>query len=317
MKRRGETPQLDLFGAVVERVEIEVAAPTASPTSTAVTEQPAEQPPPIDVEITGHPVTRRDQLLSERPDGLVDVNFEVDLDDYQGDGWPKSAYATLGPPPKVAVMRALTAVAEATGWSGAWSKVLRAWWACLGRLGPDGEELEAEYLAIIRALPPSAVDAMVEGFRALVVHFHRNGAFCDVLGPVHMEASARGRRDLTGQFFTPWSLCLLSAEMAGIPDAPLRDDGEPWSVLDPAVGSASMLLAYRGLFAKRHGRVAASTLRLCGQDSDGDCVLMSRIQLRMTDVLTMHALLATAALPIEQARQAAKMAAVLNLICEI
>lgn len=102
------------------------------------------------------------------------------------------------------------------------------------------------------------------------------------------------------------------AQMAGVPETPLKDDGEPWSVCDPAIGSGSTLLAFRGLFAKRFGRMAASTLLLAGQDIDADCVLMSRIQLRLTDAWAMKHLLATASLAPAVARDVVRLAALIE-----
>lgn len=232
------------------------------------------------------------------------VVHEVDLDDYQRGQWPENA-ARLGPHPHAVLMAAVQRMAEREGWAGAWRRLLRIWWHTLDRLAPSAED---EYLQDVRGLTPDVLEATGRGLAALIDHFHRRGAFCDLLGPVHQEVSSHVQRSGTGQFFTPWSICLLMAEMNGVPDTPLQPDGRPWTVTDPAIGSASTLLAYRGVFARRHGRAWAAWVHFAGQDIDETCVLMARIQLRLTNVVQMERLLATASLPPHLARRALGLA---------
>lgn len=240
--------------------------------------------------------------------GVEDGLGAPDLLDYS-DGWPAGHYAALGPPPRVAVMRAVLAAEEVLGAAAAWAILLELWSIVLERLADGWEAREARHREIAARLGAPAMAAASEAFKVLLGHFHHHGAYCDVLGPVHMEVASRRGRSMTGQFFTPWSACLLMAELAGVPETPLRSDGTPWRIHDPAVGAGATLLAARGLFAKRHGRLAASQLGLYGQDIDATCCAMARIQLAMTCWPRMHALLLTAHLPPALARRAVADAA--------
>lgn len=278
---RKPSPQLDLFAQVPRSAE---------------GDDPSALTPP------GPPLSPGDDVPPAEPEAHRRPLLPVDLANYQGTSWPRGLDATLGPPPRVAVLRAVEAVAEVTGWSGAWRRVLGIWRASLDRLGPNHEANEATALQLLDGLPQPVLETLRAGMTALVRHFHVNGGYCDILGPAHMEVVSRGRQSATGQFFTPWDLCLLMARMTGVPETRFRPDGEPWSVNDPAVGAGATLLAFRGLFAERHGRLAASTLRLYAQDIDPDCVAMTAIQFRLTDWFAMDALLATSHLPPAGAR---------------
>lgn len=250
-------------------------------------------------------VVLKKQVVAEaRPEPVV--HHDVDLGDYQRGQWPTAKLVTH---PSTVLMRAVEAISTVTGWSGGWRRLLTIWWSALDRLR---EGAEADYMRAIEGLPADVLEAAKAGLMALIRHFHADGAYCDLLGPVHMEVVSRWSQSGTGQFFTPWSVCVLMAEMNMVPDEPLRPDGEPWSISDPAVGSGSTLLAYRGVFARRHGRAWASTLRLCGQDIDETCVLMARIQLRLTNVFEMQTVLDTARLEPDVARQVVRLAQVMS-----
>ena len=60
----------------------------------------------------------------------------------------------------------------------------------------------------------------------------------------------------------------------------VKEKGEV-TVIDPAVGSGVMLLAFASVVNAEMGRAGVNKLRLYGMDIDERCVLMCRIQLRM------------------------------------
>ena len=59
------------------------------------------------------------------------------------------------------------------------------------------------------------------------------------------------------------------------------DENGSVSVMDPAVGSGVMLLAFAKVVDAELGRWGFHKLRLYGQDTDQRCVFMCKIQLRM------------------------------------
>ena len=228
----------------------------------------------------------------------VGPDFAVDLSSYQG-GMAGQQHHDQHP--HKLVMRAVEALAAVEGWGRAWSRLLGIWWATLARL--SDEDAEARYMSLIGGLSREVLEACAAGLGGLIRHFHHGGAYCDILGPVHMEVTSRWAQSGTGQFFTPWAVCVMMARQAGVPDEPLHPDGRPWAIHDPAIGSGACLLAYRGVFAEKHGRLAAGALGLYGQDIDEKCVLMSKIQMRLTCPQAMTVLLETMHLPPAQARQ--------------
>jgi len=164
---------------------------------------------------------------------------------------------------------------------GAFRRSCDVWWALLQRHQINGEE---RYLEAIKGMPRPALDALAQGFGILIRHFCGEGRYCDILGRVYMEISSNWGRGHLGQFFTPWSLAMLMAQtQIGDQAAPVNAEGEPLSISDCACGAGVMLLAARGVVASRWGRRAASRLRLYGQDIDGVCVTMAKIQIQLTD----------------------------------
>jgi hypothetical protein len=153
------------------------------------------------------------------------------------------------------------------------------WLHALTRFRPGAEEA---YLETVARMQPEAVRLAAQGFGVLLSHFVRDGGYADILGPVYMQLASKYSRSGLGQFFTPWPVCMAMAGLT-IGDAHRGEDGGPLKVCDPACGSGAMLLACRATIAAKHGRREASRARLYGQDIDGICVAMARIQTLMTD----------------------------------
>jgi len=105
--------------------------------------------------------------------------------------------------------------------------------------------------------------------------------FQDILGELFMQLDLKSVR--AGQFFTPWHIAEMMARMQFGPK-PFQETVERQgyvSVMDPAVGSGVMLLAFAKVVHDALGWDGLAKLRLYGTDIDERCILMCRIQLRM------------------------------------
>lgn len=103
----------------------------------------------------------------------------------------------------------------------------------------------------------------------------------DVLGSLFMELDVKSVQ--AGQYFTGFDLALFMARMQFSKEsfeAIVKEKGVV-TVMDPAVGSGVMLLAFASVVDEALGREGVNRLRLYGNDIDLRCVHMCRIQLRM------------------------------------
>lgn len=103
----------------------------------------------------------------------------------------------------------------------------------------------------------------------------------DVLGSLFMELDVKSVAN--GQFFSPWGIAEMLARMQFSKQSfeEIVQEKGVVTVLDPAVGSGVMLLAFASVVDQELGRSAVNRLRLYGNDIDLRCVHMCRIQLRM------------------------------------
>lgn len=142
----------------------------------------------------------------------------------------------------------------------------------------DGEE---RYMAQIKDLPRSFLDDIVKIFGELTVHFVVNGDFNDVLGPVYMDHTSQNQKSRGGQFFTPWNICVMMAQLVAPDQAPTIDNRI--KINEPCIGSGAMLLAYKHVIAQKYGRECLRYVDFSGQDIDPTCVKMAKIQMAMTN----------------------------------
>lgn len=106
----------------------------------------------------------------------------------------------------------------------------------------------------------------------------------DILGLVYMELGAHGHRNRLGQYFTPWSIASMMAEMQL--SGEWREDGEDLiRICDPACGSGVMLLAMVDAIRRRHGSRAVERLSLTGVDIDWICARMAALQLAANNAI--------------------------------
>lgn len=101
----------------------------------------------------------------------------------------------------------------------------------------------------------------------------------DVLGPAYMELGSKHSRAGLGQFFTPWPVALMMAEMTlGQPEP--KPDGSPLTILDPACGAGVMLLAAADVVERKAPMMLAlGQVAFYGQDIDSTCCRMAELNL--------------------------------------
>lgn len=100
----------------------------------------------------------------------------------------------------------------------------------------------------------------------------------DVIGSVYMLLSQGDKR--LGQYFTPFHLARMMAEMS-FGDLRPREPGEPpLTMLEPAVGSGVMILAYAEAIEQRYpGMILRGEVLFYGVDRDPLCVTMCNINM--------------------------------------
>lgn len=144
------------------------------------------------------------------------------------------------------------------------------------RLARAEAEAVARYVDAVRAAPP----------------------FFDVLGPVYETLGAEGHKQYLGQFFTPWPVARMMAEMqlGGAPPtgdasaggeerectpemARAKPGGGLWRLGDPACGAGVMLLAGLSTLRERYGDAVLRHWSVTGIDIDRMCARMTALQL--------------------------------------
>lgn len=90
----------------------------------------------------------------------------------------------------------------------------------------------------------------------------------DALGTLYEEISSRQKSSMMGQFFTPPSLCDMTAQML----TPTEREEHTITVNDPSAGSGRMLLAFNAIYPGAYH---------IAQDLDPICTKMSAINMAM------------------------------------
>lgn len=139
------------------------------------------------------------------------------------------------------------------------------------------ERREEDYMKLIGTLDKDTVNGYAAMYGSLMAYFI-DGYYGDPLGSFYMERLSRGNN---GEFFTPWNVAYMMADML---------DLEPTdTVCDPTCGSGIMLLAARCVIHKKYGWLASSRYgrNLYGMDISDRMVKMARINLYLTDYVYM------------------------------
>ena len=140
------------------------------------------------------------------------------------------------------------------------------------------ERREAGYHAIRKAYPTDAFALFPQALGELQLATSVEGG--DVLGEVFQGLEVNNA--WKGQFFTPYSVSRMMAEMNDLPKALAEKEssGEPLTICDPAIGAGSLMIACVDIFREReikYERVAHFT----GIDIDQRCVHMAFAQLAL------------------------------------
>jgi N-6 DNA Methylase len=139
--------------------------------------------------------------------------------------------------------------------------------------GPAADVLEAQYMAVVKRNTPEDVWAMPEllGITALAV---QEGG-CDFLGQVVVDLELRN--DHMGQFFTPYDVSRMMAEMTfDTVDEIIAEQGFV-SVLEPACGAGGMIIAAADVI-ERKGFDIGRQLYVDATDLSPMCFKMSYLQ---------------------------------------
>ena len=139
------------------------------------------------------------------------------------------------------------------------------------------ERREEDYMKLIGALDKNTVNGYAVMYGALAAYFV-DGYYGDPLGSFYMERFSYGKN---GEFFTPWNVAYMMAEML---------NPEPTDkVSDPACGSGIMLLATRCVIHRKYGWLVSSRYgrNLYGIDISNRMTKMARINLYLTDYVYM------------------------------
>lgn len=98
----------------------------------------------------------------------------------------------------------------------------------------------------------------------------------DVLGEIFMEMELGS--NFKGQFFTPYQLCLLTAELTFKPST-----SDCIELNEPCSGGGAMIIAFAEVM-KKNGYNPQKQLKVLCQDLDIKCVYMSYIQLSLLGI---------------------------------
>lgn len=132
---------------------------------------------------------------------------------------------------------------------------------------------EHTYMAITKKYTPSE---MLEFSRLLgLLTLELESDMRDVLGEVFMELGISSKDQ--GQFFTPWNMAILMAELTGV------DLENTSTVCDPTVGGGVTIIAYAYLMRKS-GINYQEQLNVYCSDIDRNVLLIAYVQLSLIGI---------------------------------
>jgi len=156
----------------------------------------------------------------------------------------------------------------------AWSDFVEMAALSLAQVGNFDEEREASYMRIVDRYEPDEVK-LFPNLLAMVTEA-LEVQYCDFLGEVFMELELGNTGH--GQFFTPYHICSLMAELTF--DKNDFEDGKILTLSEPAVGGGAMVIAYCEMLLK-NGINFQRCLKVICQDVDYTAMCMCYIQLSL------------------------------------
>lgn len=146
------------------------------------------------------------------------------------------------------------------------------------------QDRENRYLQIIKRYKKSEIETITEMFAAMVQEFERN-PWQDFAGQMYMELQISNKN--TGQFFTPYSVCGLAAQITGNHESlkqSVKDKGW-YCIYDCACGGGAMLIAGCEQANNEFHRLDWRNHVMCNaNDIDIVCCCMCYVQLSLIGV---------------------------------
>lgn len=140
------------------------------------------------------------------------------------------------------------------------------------------ENREKNYLAVARKYSKAELEAVAEMF-ALVVTGMDENPDQDFLGELFMGLDLGNQ--YKGQFFTPYDVCRMMAQITGTDDIKVKTERQGWvSVNDCCCGAGALLVAFANECRRREINYQTSIL-FTAQDIDLTAGLMCYIQLSL------------------------------------
>ena len=137
------------------------------------------------------------------------------------------------------------------------------------------QKREQEYLKTIRSYEKDAMK-FVEMKDLLVMALDKD--MTDILGKVYMDSGCGNKN--TGQFFTPFHISLMTAQMTLSKDISID---HPAIINEPSCGSGGMIIAAAKI-RKSRGVDPGRAMRVTAQDLDWKAVYMTYIQLSLLGI---------------------------------
>lgn len=144
----------------------------------------------------------------------------------------------------------------------------------LAQFGNFDEDREKQYMEVVGRYEPDEVKQIPKLLGMVTEALEIK--YCDFLGEVFMELELGNK--FKGQFFTPYHLCALIAELTF--NKSDFDGGRIVTLSEPAVGGGAMVIAYCEILLK-NGINFQRQLKVTCQDVDYTAMCMCYIQLSM------------------------------------
>lgn len=145
--------------------------------------------------------------------------------------------------------------------------------------GKIWKEREQAYLDTARKYSPDELQEFCRMLGLLAMALDED--LSDVLGEVYMQAGLSSKQ--TGQFFTPFHLSELCAQLAVLPGSENPESTEPIFLHEPSSGAGGMIIAAAKVLKER-GVDFQRRLRVIAQDLDWKGVYMTYLQLSLIGI---------------------------------
>jgi type I restriction-modification system DNA methylase subunit len=139
------------------------------------------------------------------------------------------------------------------------------------------ETREEQYISTMKKYTLEERQEFVRMLKLLTDAFEEG--MSDILGEIYMESGCGSKS--TGQFFTPFHLSKLTAELSL--DKKVINEDEPFEINEPSVGGGGMIIAVAAILKER-GINYQKCMRVVGQDLDWRSVYMAYVQFSLLGI---------------------------------